>query len=310
MLTALIPTKNHAKHLDELITQVIFAGKSPVTRLLICNDASTDETAVILAKYAGDERIQVFHNEVSMGGVAACMSMYPHIDTPYVMFMSSDDYFYPEKIASLFDGVVKNDAYVGFGKYVILDGEQTIELQHPGWQARSLPGADEFGALLGFDHYAFLCTSIFKKEFLPQYGRDGIPFDLALNALVAVDGLGEFRGMDWNLLLEMAANFPERFYFLDEYCGFFRKVESQLSSDELYVHTGRSAFEMAILILRHLEKYALRKRIKNSSVSKNAIKQLFYAKAGQITDTAKTTHNFVEIYKPLLLTADALLNNM
>lgn len=310
MLTVIIPTKNHGRYLDELITNVIFADKSPVSNLLICNDASTDETAAILEKFSGDKRIRFFQNEKSIGGIPSMVMMYAYVETPYVMFMASDDYFFPEKMAKLFDGMIKNDAYVGFGKYVIEDGGKINELNHPGWQARSRPGADEFCSIFGFDHYTSFIVTILKREYLPHYGPDKVFWDLSLDRTAMVDGLGEFRAQDWALALDMAKDFPDRFYFLDEYCGCFRKVASQLSSDETYVHTGRAAFEMAVLILRHMQDYELRKRIKNSDFFRNAVKDLFYAKIERISGAAKQSHNFVEIYKPMLLAADALLNNM
>ena len=310
MLTALIPTKNHGIYLENLISNVLFANGSPVSQLFICNDASNDDTAAILAKYAADTRIRVFENQTSIGAMASLMTMYRHVNTQYVMFMASDDFFYPEQMGRLFAETVKCGAYVGFGKYTILDGDQVTELHHPGWQARYFDGGDDFCALLGFDHYAFLCTTIFRKEFLPKHGPDSIPYDLSLNKQVSVDGLGEFRGQDWNLAIEMAAMHPEKFYFQDEYCGCFRKVASQLSSDDVYVHTGRACFEMAILVLRHLSNYDLRKRIKNVEVFKNATKNLLYAKFGGITEAAKQTDKFNDIYKPLILAADTLLTNM
>jgi glycosyltransferase involved in cell wall biosynthesis len=310
MLTVVIPTKNHGSYLENLVSNVIFSSKSPVSNLFICNDGSTDETAAILEKFSADKRIRVFQNETSIGAMASEAMMYAHVQTPYVMFMASDDYFFPEKMAKLFDEMVKNDAYVGFGKYVIEDGGNIIELSHPGWGARRQPGADEFCAMLGFDHYTSFMVTIIKREALPHYGPDSVPWDFALDRTAMVDGLGEFRAQDWALALDIAKKFPDRFYFLDEYCGCFRKVASQLSADDKYLHTGRAAFEMAILILKHLQDYALRKRIKNSDFFRNAIKGLFYAKAGQISEAAKQTHNFVEIYKPMLLTAETLLNNM
>lgn len=310
MLTALIPTKNHGIYLENLISNVLFADGSPVTQLLICNDASTDDTRVILEKHANDARIRVFENPKSIGAMASLMTMYKHVTTPYVMFMASDDFFYPHQMGRLFKEMIEQDAYVSFGKYTILDGEQITELQHPGWRARFMEDADDFRALLAFDHYAFLCTTIFRREFLPKYGVDAIPYDLSLDQQVSVDGLGEFRGHDWHLVIEMAARYPLKFHFLDEYCGCFRKVPSQLSSDEIYTHTGRASFEMAVLLLRYLADYNLRKRIKDVETFRNAVKNLFYAKFAGVTEQAKQSDNFHQIYKPLILAADTLMNNM
>lgn len=309
MLTVVIPTKNHGSYLDHLIANVLFADASPVTKLLICNDGSTDETAAILEKFSGDERIRVFHNEKSIGAISSVVMMYAHVETPYMMFLASDDYFYPEKIAKLLDEMIRKDAYVGFGKYVIEEGAQVTELSHPGWQVRRQANADEFCSILGFDHYTSFIVTIIKCASLPKYENDS-PWDLNLDRIVKADGLGEFRAQDWSLALDLAKRYPDRFHFMDEYCGCFRKVASQLSSDDRYVHTGRAAFEMATLILKHLQDYEVRKRIKNSDFFRNAIKSLFYAKAGQITESAKQSHNFNEIYRPALLAADALLNNM
>ncbi|MDB5989678.1 MAG: hypothetical protein JWQ10_1081 [Herbaspirillum sp.] len=310
MITVLIPTKNHGHYLEELITNVIFAEKSPVSKLMICNDASTDDTADILKKFAGNKNIRVFENPVSIGAVAAQNLMFPHIETPYTLCIASDDYFFPEQISKLFDGMLKRDAYIGFGKYLLLEGERTTELNHPGWQARNVAGADEFCTLLSHDHYIFSGTTIFKTEFLPKQGLERAPYDLSLNKLASADGLGEFRGLDWDIALKMATDHPDRFYFLDEYCGCFRKVAAQLSSSEIYNDTGRGAFEMALLILKYLSNYPLRKRVKDSAAYRAGIQNLFYAKCGQITESAKQSQNFQEIYKPVLLTAETLLNNM
>lgn len=310
MLTVLLPTKNHGSYLENLISKVLFAENSPVSKLLICNDGSTDDTAAILSKFSEDNRIRVFQNEKSIGAIRSVVMMYAHVETPYMMFLASDDYFYPDKIAKLLDEMVRQDAYVGFGKYVIEDGQQIVELNHPGWQARLQPGADEFCSILGYDHYTSFIVTIIKCSSLPRYGIENSPWDLTLDDIVKADGLGEFRAQDWSLALDIACDYPDRFHFMDEYCGCFRKVASQLSADDKYVHTGRAAYEMATLILKHLQDYELRKRIKRSDVFRNAIKNLFYAKVGQISDATKSGHNFNEIYKPVLLAADTLLTNM
>lgn len=310
MLTVIIPTKNHGHYLDHLISNVIFGKDSPVTNLLICNDGSTDDTASILAKYAGDSRIRIFHNEHSIGAAASAVMLYGKLETPYVMFVASDDYFFPEKLARLFEGMIRSDAYIGFGKYLIDEGGRLTELQHPGWQARRQFGSDEFCSLLSFDHYTAFAVTIIKRDGLPNYGREDSPWDFTLDRISGADGLGEFRAHDWSLALDVARYHPDRFYFLDEYCGSFRKVASQLSSDEKYTQTGRAAFEMALLILKYLQDSEVRMRIKRAGTARDAIRKLFYAKAGQANEAARQTQNFNEIYKPVLMAADALLNNM
>ncbi|WP_406850963.1 glycosyltransferase family 2 protein [Herbaspirillum huttiense] len=308
MLTLLIPTKNHGIYLDNVLNNVVFAPASPVTQLFIFNDGSTDNTAEILARHAGDKRIRFFEKSSSVGVMRAYQEMYPQIETPYMTMLASDDLFFPEQMARLFEETARRNADLGFGKYKILENGQYSDLQHPGWQGRRFKAGCDFEAMMGFDHYVFL--GIYKTASLPKHGADEFFLDLSLNKLAAADGLGEFRGQDWNLALEMALAHPDGIYFLDEYVGAFRKVANQLSSDVTYVHTGRAVFEMGILILKYFSDYGLRQKIKREPYFHQAVKNLFYAKFGGVTEQAKQSSNFQEIYKPMILAADTILNNM
>src|SRR5450830_74962 len=109
MLTLIIPTKNHGIYLENLLANVVFSGPSPVTQLLICNDASTDNTAEILARYSNDKRIRIFENTTSVGAMRACEMMFPLVETPYVMMLASDDLFFPEQLAKVFEETVRRD---------------------------------------------------------------------------------------------------------------------------------------------------------------------------------------------------------
>ncbi|QJQ00937.1 glycosyltransferase family 2 protein [Herbaspirillum rubrisubalbicans] len=308
MLTLLIPTKNHGIYLEHLLANVVFGPGSPVTNLLIFNDGSTDNTAEILSKYANDKRVRIMGGTSSIGVMLAYQQMYPLIETPYMTTIATDDLFYPEAMARLLEATVRNDACMGFGKYQILEDGNLSDLQHPGWHGRNFKRSCDFEALMSYDHYVFL--GIYKTDALPQYGLTRFPYDLSLNRLAAADGLGEFRAQDWSLALDMAIAHPDRICFVDEYCGVFRKVANQLSSDAIYVHTGRAVYEMALLILRHLSNYELRQRIKSEPHFHVSVKNLFYAKFGAVTEEAKNSHNFQQIYKPIILAADTILNNM
>lgn len=310
MLTTVIPTKNHGIYLDRLLSEHVLAHDSPTQQVFICNDGSTDDTESILQRYAKDARVQLFKNAKSIGAISSILSMFPHVNTPYVNIMSSDDFFYPAQMTRLLKEMIRNDSYIGFGKYHILDGNNLTELQHPGWRARLVVGADDFRALLGFDHYMFLGTTIFRKDYLPSYTAKGLPFDIRIDRLVQGDGLGEFRGHDWNLALEMAMLYPDRICFIDEYIGAFRKVEQQLSSDNLYVKTGRSAYEMALLILRYLPDYSVRQRIREIPLFLHSVRNLFNSKIHAVSANERASWNFQQIYKPSILAADVLLDSL
>jgi len=306
MLSTLISTKNHGQYLHDLIASIL-SDASPVTELWICDDGSTDQTPEILQSHAHRKGLRLFRNEQSMGWDRSVSRMFPHVTDPYVLFMSADDYFIPEKLSGLFRRMRDEDAYVGFGKYVIDEEGAITELAHPGWSARSMDGADDFMALMAFDHYAFFATTIFKRSALPRYGELATPIDPSLSEYVRPDGIGEFRANDWNLVLRMAVDYPDKFLFQDQFCACFRQVPGQLSSHDKYLGTGRAAYEAAILILKYLSFYPLRQKVLGSEKFHEALKSQFYWKISQIADDQKQGRNFRAIYLPVLKAAEAMI---
>jgi len=310
MLSIIIPTKNRAKLLEALLP-LLLSDDSPAEKILIGDDGSSDHTQEVINRHIKNKKLMLITNPISIGGVATVCKLLQHVNTKYFMFMSDDDYFDNHLIKKLLNGVISTDSVVGFGKYRIENQGNFQDIIHPGWIQRAAYESD-FLSLLAHDHYIFGSASIFQRSFLPQYTYgthlESVPFDLGLNNLVQFDTLGDFRALDWDLALNVALQFPKRIYFLDEYVATFRKVDGQLSSDENYQFTGRSAFEMSLLLLKYLSKHESRTLLKKNPSALEQIIILLNHKINQIKPDR--SHTFLEDYLPVISAASALLGHL
>jgi len=98
LISVLVPTYNQAKYLpaalDSLIAQTYGNWEA-----IVVNDGSTDETPLIMERYAGrDQRIRLFHKE--NGGVASALNEgLRNARGQWIFWLSSDDLFEPYKLA-------------------------------------------------------------------------------------------------------------------------------------------------------------------------------------------------------------------
>ena len=305
MITTITSTKNHAQYLENYIENIIFNKESPIEKLVICNDGSEDETKTILEKFINCPRIRIFHNEISNGSAKSINAMLSHVETPFIHTMSTDDVFFPAQMSQLFKKMKENNSKLGFGKYKILIEDNYHDFQHHGWNIRA--NQSEFISLFSSDIYIFLGVSIIDyAHFRSNITKRGL-FDLTINQLVQDDNLGECRALDWDLVLHLSSIDKNKFEFLNEYCGAFRKVHSQLSSKEIYSDTGRAAFEMALLILKYFSNYKIRRELTENQDSISKIKNLLILKISQTSNEHKVSTQFIDIYQPILKTALYLL---
>lgn len=306
MLSVVIPTRNHAKYISKLIKNLI-SYPDLVSEIIICNDASTDETEAILSQYSHNPILKLFNNEINIGAVASNCFMYNFVKNEYLTFMSSDDYFFADEMLKLLCKMKEKDANLGFGRYKI-ESQGVIEsFEHPGWKNLSVV-PDNFVNLFISDLYIFLGVTIFKKNAIDQLVRNCKPFELEFDSLVKFDGLGEFRAHDWNLTLEISLLDNDKVLFMDSEIGVFRKVANQLSSDAKYVHTGRSAFEMALLIHKFYKIQSARQILTKNNILNEKVKSLLGIKCALMHDQYKNTDVFRKMYLPVIKSALTLMD--
>lgn len=305
MLSVIIPTFNHAHYIDKLLPRLLSYGDL-IYEIIICNDCSEDNTSEILDKFTSIEKIKIFNNINNIGAAASVCSVYKFIEGKYVVFLSSDDYFIENTMRSLLEQMVEENANLGFGHYSFETDCGIEEVNHIGWRNLSVI-ENNFVNLLVSDHYMFLGGAIIKKSAIDELFGDIKPFELSLNKAVDFDGLGEFRALDWNLALEISSMNNDKIIFTNQVTGVFRKVENQLSSDERYIYTGRSAFEMALLLIKFNTRHSARKIIISHSGVSELIKKLLLRKVSSIKLESVNETHFSEMYLPVIRGALALL---
>ena len=94
-LSVVMPTYNHARYLPRALDALLSQSVRP-RELIVVNDASPDETAEILERYArSDPAVKVIRNETNRG-VTACIGIgIAQASGKYLFCASSDDYVLP-----------------------------------------------------------------------------------------------------------------------------------------------------------------------------------------------------------------------
>ncbi|MFC6955394.1 glycosyltransferase family 2 protein [Halorubellus litoreus] len=111
-VTAIIPTYNRADALPRAIESVLAQTHDDVEAVVV-DDASTDDTQLILERYADDDRVRTFTHRENKGGNAARNTALEHATGDYVALLDSDDEWHPEKVERQLDRLDElGDEYV------------------------------------------------------------------------------------------------------------------------------------------------------------------------------------------------------
>ncbi|MEM5812240.1 MAG: glycosyltransferase family 2 protein [Candidatus Aenigmatarchaeota archaeon] len=106
-VTILIPAKNEAKKIGEVIRKI--SGVSRDYKIIVIDDGSSDNTEEI-AKSLGCE---VYRLEKNMGKGFACRFGVEKAKTDKIIFIDADGQFYPEEIPKLVEKLDEYDIVIG-----------------------------------------------------------------------------------------------------------------------------------------------------------------------------------------------------
>ena len=98
-VSVVMPVYNGARTLRESVDSVL-AQTFRDFELIICNDASTDNTGIILEKIV-DERVRVIHNESNLGEGSARDRAIESASGVWLAFIDADDAWAPERLETL-----------------------------------------------------------------------------------------------------------------------------------------------------------------------------------------------------------------
>lgn len=95
MITAIIPSYNHAHLLPIMLASIINQGPS-ISRIIVVNDGSTDNTAAVLARIQINEpRLMVKNLTDNVGWMRAQHIGLSYVETDFFSFHAADDFLMP-----------------------------------------------------------------------------------------------------------------------------------------------------------------------------------------------------------------------
>ena len=173
LVSVVVPSYNQAEWLPKTLDSVI-AQTYPFWEAVVVNDGSTDSTKEVIEKYESfDNRIRGAHKV--NGGISSALNCgIEHSAGKYFCWLSSDDLFYPDKLAQqieVFATCDTNTAIV-FGSFDHVDPQETItSLEH---QKPFVDGL-EFPQFLKYD-YIDGCTIMIPMEIMRAMGGFNVQF--------------------------------------------------------------------------------------------------------------------------------------
>ena len=158
-VTVAIPTYNRAALLREALESVLAQTHSNF-RLVIGDNASTDETADVVASYC-DTRIEYVRSEHNIGMIANFNRLIELTETEFLMLLPDDDLLYPDYLNSVLE-VLKRNPRVGLvhTAFDVIDIDSRVQKHAASFVKSNHPGMVEPGR-------AFLERSMTSTVVLP-----------------------------------------------------------------------------------------------------------------------------------------------
>ena len=186
-VAVVIPTYNHARHLDGALASV-FAQTVKPAEIIVVDDGSDDRPEDVAQRYAGVRLIR----QANQGLAAARNTGWRASGSDYVVFLDADDRFRPEAIAlNLAQFAEAPGCGFVYGAYSEVDeatgAERTFDLREP--------GADAFMAFLRANIVGMHATVMYPRAVLQTVGG----YDASLRA-----------AEDYDLYLRIARDHPVR----------------------------------------------------------------------------------------------------
>ncbi len=150
-VSVVIPTYQRA-HLVRRAVDSALAALEPGDEILVCDDGSTDGTAVALASYGDAVRHLVLPHAGAGPARNAGLDAARH---PLIAFLDSDDEWFPDKMRMQRRVMeARPDVVYSFGDFAITEPDGTPHRNYlPHWQERPIPLADVLGPGVPFSTF-------------------------------------------------------------------------------------------------------------------------------------------------------------
>lgn len=158
LVSAIIPTKDRCDYLEKALNSV-FEQTWENIEVIVVDDASEDETRVLLKKLAKEHPVTVLHNKTSKGAAASRNRAIEAANGEYLAGLDDDDFWRPERIKKLMNGFTEGISAVCSHDRMVF-GEREIV-----WKKKSLITLDD---LLYYNQVGNQVLT--RKKFLTQVG--------------------------------------------------------------------------------------------------------------------------------------------
>ncbi len=118
LLSIIIPVFNEEKTIAEIINRVQFVKipKRIKKEIIVIDDASTDETSIVLSKFQiTNSKLQIIHHKTNQGKGAAVKTGLSHARGDIILIQDADLEYDPIFIPKLLDPILKGKAKVVYG---------------------------------------------------------------------------------------------------------------------------------------------------------------------------------------------------
>jgi glycosyltransferase involved in cell wall biosynthesis len=255
LVTVIITTYNYA-HTVGLAIDSALGQNYPELEVLVVDNASTDATPELAARYAADPRFRYIRNETNIGMVPNHNKGLRESRGEYVLFLSADDFLLPGHISRSYWYLREHpevDVLYASTLFVEESG-RFIGVRQMGGQPQGPyeGGRNEFAALFAEGCYMCFPTMLMRRDLYERFG------ELDEN----------IKAADYEIVVRWAAN-GVRFAYLPEPIAAVRLHSAQQSSPQNYVADAGDIREFVYLVNKFAEASAERLRGFEHTISRH-----------------------------------------
>ena len=171
VVTAVIPTRNRAPLLHRAIDSVL-RQSWPAVRVLVCDNASTDNTKALVEELAGrDPRVVYRRQPRDIGAVANFEYGLQAVDTPFFSFLSDDDVLLPGLYQRALEALAgQPEARFWLGVTAVhseATGRHRLQPSR-GWEAGLHPAGRHVALMI--EHHFLWTATVFSREVRQRLG--------------------------------------------------------------------------------------------------------------------------------------------
>ena len=237
LVSIVITAYNYAGYLATAIESALGQDHVPL-EVLVLDNASTDETPAVVARYAHDPRLRSIRHPENVGLTANHNRGLAAARGEYVGFLSADDALAPGFVARTLRFYAEHpdvDVAYGVAYYMDAAGALTAVREWPGEpKAGYAGGRNEFAQLLADGDYMCFPTMLVPRAVWERFG----PLD------------PDLWSADWEICLRWARG-GVRFGFIPEPCAFVRMHDRQHSG--VADKSGSEMRDYATIFERYLD---------------------------------------------------------